>query len=216
MFDSARRVRRHFPDSPPSDVAVAYGGEEFQQRGDGRLIPWRMLRTVALPHADPVVQVFSRGQPVVNADILVLFPNKTWKSAQSDEHGEVILDLHSSHLPMTVFVAGGGFAAYLERSWIPAERTLHINLTSLPGGGATIFPKATGYIPGLAGRLNPIRDTHDRTYLYADNIAINEGQQQPVSFQPGEEMHLADADGKELLVRIIEILGRSALVEYRQ
>ena len=216
LFDSVRRVRRHFSDPPLPDVAVVYGGEEFQQRGDGRLIPWRMLRTAALPHAGSVVQVVSGGQPIANADILALFPDKTWKPAQTDEHGEAILELHSSHLPMTVFVAASGFGAHLERNWVPAERVLHINLFPLRGGGATIFPGGTGYIPGLVGRLNPIRDTHDRTYLYADNIAINGGQPQPVSFQPDEEMHLADAEGNELLVLIFEILGRSALVGYRQ
>ena len=216
LFDGARRVRRHFPDSPPHDVAVAYGGEEFQQRGDGRLIPWRMLRAPALPHTDSVVQIVSRGKPIANADILALFPNKTWKSAKTDEHGEAVFELHSIHLPMTVFVAARGFAAHLERNWIPAECVLFIDLSPLPNGGACIFRESTGYIPGLAGRLNPKRDTHNRTYLYADNIAINEDQQQPVSFQPGKNMHLADADGKELLVRIVEIVGRSALVEYRQ
>ena len=216
LFDSVKRVRRHFPDSPLPDMAVVYGGEEYQQREDSRLIPWRMLRTAALPHAGTAVQVVSGGQPIANADILTLFPNKTWKRARTDEHGEATLELHSSHLPMTVFVAASGFTAYLERNWIPAERLLHINLIPLPDGGATIFPNATGYIPGLEGRLNPKRDTHDRTYLYADNIAVKGGRQQPVSFQPGEEMHLADAEGNELLVRIIEILGRSALVEYRQ
>ena len=72
----------------------------------------------------------------------------------------------------------------------------------------------TGTLPGLNGRLNPIRDTLDRTYLYAGNIAINEGRQQPVAFVPGEELQLTDADGNELLARIIDIVGRSALVEY--
>ena len=85
----------------------------------------------------------------------------------------------------------------------------------LPDGGAVIFPEATGYIPGLFGRLNPIRDTHDRTYLYASNISINEGEQQPVHFMLGEDLRLTDADGKELNVRIVAIIGRSALVEYR-
>ncbi len=51
LFDSVKRVRRHFPDAPQPDMAVVYGGEEFQQREDSRLIPWRMLRTAALPHA---------------------------------------------------------------------------------------------------------------------------------------------------------------------
>ena len=49
-----------------------------------------------------------------------------------------------------------------------------------------IFPKATGHIPGLRGRLNPIRNTSDRTYLYADNVAIEEGRPQPVSFPAGQ------------------------------
>ena len=53
------------------------------------------------------------------------------------------------------------------------------------------------------------------TYLYADNISINEDQQQPVTFQLSKDMHLADAEGNELLVRIVEIVGNSALVEYR-
>ena len=215
LFDSAWRVRKHFPDSSPYHVAVAYGGEEFQQRRNGQLIPWRMLGLAALPHKDPVVQIVSGGKPIANADILALFPNKTWKSSKTNEHGEAPFELYPSHLPMTVFAAAKGFASHLERDWIPAERTLLIDLSPLPNGGAVVFQESTGCIPGLAGRLNPIRDTHDRTYLYADNISINEGQQQPFSFQPGEDMHLADADGKELLIRIVEIVGRSALVEYR-
>ena len=56
----------------------------------------------------------------------------------------------------------------------------------------------------------------DRTYLYASNIAINEGEQQPVSFMPGEDLRLTNADGKELIVRIMAIVGRSALVQYRR
>ena len=67
----------------------------------------------------------------------------------------------------------------------------------------------------MTGRLNPKRDTRDQTYLYASNIAINEGQQQPVHFDTGEEMRLTDAEGRKRLVRIVEVIGRSALVEYR-
>ena len=71
-------------------------------------------------------------------------------------------------------------------------------------------------MPALAGRLNPIRDAHDRTYLYASNIAIDEGRQQPVHFVLGEELRLTDAEGREALVRVVDIVGRSALVEYRR
>ena len=145
-----------------------------------------------------------------------LFPNRTWKQATSDEYGAATVDLHTTHFPMTVFAAKDGFAARVEHRWTPADRALTMELEALPGGGSVIFPEATGSLPGLKGRLNPILDTHDRTYLYASNIAINEGRQQPVHFIFGEELRLTDADGKEMLVRFIEIVGRSVLVEYRQ
>ena len=165
--------------------------------------------------ARTVITVHTSGQPLPGVDLLTLFPNRTWKRASTDENGEAAVDLHTTHLPMTVFAAADGFAAHLEREWTPAERPLSLELEPLPTGGAVVFPEATGHLPGLSGRLNPIRDTHDRTYLYASNIAIEEGRQQPVSFVLGDELRLCDAEGREMLIRIVEILGRSSLVEYR-
>ena len=164
--------------------------------------------------ARAVISVRSGGRPLLGADLLLLFPNKTWKRATTDEQGEAAVDLHTTQLPMTVFASAPGHGAHLERDWTPSERALAIGLDVLPEGGSVIFPEATGHLPGLKGRLNPIRDTHDRTYLYAANIAIDEGEQQPVHFIPGEELQLTDAGGIELRVRIVDIVGRSALVEY--
>ena len=165
--------------------------------------------------ARAVLTVRYGGQPLRGADLLTLFPNKTWKRATTDEAGEAAVDLHTTHLPMTVFAAAPGYAAHLERKWIPSRGALTIEVKALQEGGSVIFSEATGNIPGLKGRLNPIRDTHDRTYLYASNISINEGKQQPVHFIPGEDLRLTDAEGTEFLVRIVGIVGRSALVEYR-
>ena len=83
------------------------------------------------------------------------------------------------------------------------------------GRGAAIFAQSTGHLPGLSGRLNPIPGTSDRTYLYADNIAIKEGLQQPVPFRLGKALRLTDAYGAELAVTIVDIVGSSALLEYR-
>ncbi len=164
--------------------------------------------------ARAVISVRSGSRSLSGADLLLLFPNKTWKQATTDEQGEAAVDLHTTQLPMTVFASAPGYTAHLERDWIPGERALAIDLKALPAGGSIIFPEATGHLPGLKGRLNPIRDTHDRTYLYASNIAIDEGKQQPVHFIPGEELQLTDAEGTKLRVRIVDIVGRSALVEY--
>ncbi len=162
-----------------------------------------------------VITVRAAGLPLPGADLLALFPNKTWKHATTDENGEATVDLHTTHLPMTVFASAPGHAARLEMDWTPSQGALAVELEALPEGGSIIFSEAAGYLPGLKGRLNPIRDTLDRTYLYASNIAIDGGKQQPVQFVYGEDLRLIDADGREMLVRVVDVVGRSALLEYR-
>ncbi len=165
--------------------------------------------------ARAVVSVRSDGSPMSGAGLLALFPNKTWKQATTDENGEAAVDLYTTDLPMTVFAAAPGRAAHVEREWIPNRGGLAIELRDLPGGGGVIFPESTGCLPGLRGRLNPVLDALNRTYLYASNVAINQGRPQPVHFALGEDLRLTDADGNELWARIVAIEGRSALVEHR-
>ena len=225
----------------PTSGIQGVGGRLFimERRGDGVPIIRRETRELAgrLPRFDLVggadlrvtlpaastepsparvlITVRADDQPLADAELLVLFPNKTWRQATTDTLGEAVVGLHTVDLPMTVFVAAHGFAAHCEQDWIPSEGTLTVELETLPEGGAVIFPEAAGSLPGLKGSLNPKRDTLDRTYLYASNIAINQGEQQPVHFLPGEDLRLTDADGVEMIIRIIDILGRSALVEYQ-
>ena len=192
---------------------------EYRVIDDSEVLLVILVIPAAMQERSParaIISVRSGGRPLPGADLLVLFPNKTWQRATTDEQGEAAVDLHTTVLPMTVFASASApeHAAHLERDWTPSERALAIDLAGLPEGGSVIFPEATGHLPGLKGRLNPIRDTHDRTYLHASNIAIDEGKQQPVHFIAGEELQLTDAEGTELRVRIIDIVGRSALVEY--
>ncbi len=170
---------------------------------------------LALSPADATVTVHVDGKPLAGVDVLALFPNKTWRRATSDEAGDAVLDLYTVNLPMTVFAAVPGYAAGLEHDWRSDKRGLLLELVPLPSGGAAIFPEAAGQIPGLRGRLNPKRDSTDRTYLYADNIAIEEGRQQPVPFRLGKSVRLTDAYGAESLVTIVDIVGRATLVEYQ-
>lgn len=165
--------------------------------------------------ANTLISVGSGSKPLADVEVLALFPNKTWKRAVTDSNGEARLELHSTHLPMVVFAAARGYGAGLEHGWIPEQGHLALALDAVPQGGSVILAEATGEVPGLAGRLNPKRDTLDRTYLYASNISINEGKQQPVYFVFGEHLRLTDANGREKLVCILDIVGRSALLDYR-
>ena len=188
---------------------------EYQLIDDSDLVLTIPAAPTDATPATTVIMCHHCGLAVPGVELLALFPNKTWKQTTTDENGKAQVNLHSTHFPMTVFAAATGYAAHLEHDWVPAQRALAIKMQRLPNGGAVIFPEASGHLPGLSGRLNPQRDTLDRTSLYASNIAINEGKQQPVHFIPGEDLRLTDTNGEERMVRIVEIVGRSALVEYR-
>jgi len=165
--------------------------------------------------ARAVIAMHSGGRPLPGADLLVLFPNRSWQCATTDERGEAAVDLYTTQLPLTVFAAAPGHAAHLKRDWVPSERALVLELAALPEGGSVIFAEGIGNLPGLQGRLNPFRDELDRTFLYAPNIVIEQGRRQPVHFIPGERLQLTDQAGNEAHVKIVEIAGRSALIEYR-
>ena len=161
------------------------------------------------------ISAYCGREPLPEVQILALFPNNTWISSRTNKHGEAHLRLHSLHLPMTVFAAVAGYAACTEYGWIPGERTLSLQFDSLKNGGSVIFPKATGFIPGLKGRLNLERDLFDQIFLYASNVAVDEGQSQPASVDFGEMLRLTDADNNEVMARVVDIVGRAVLLEYR-
>ena len=161
------------------------------------------------------IAVRSDGRPVASADLVVLYPNKTWKRATTSQSGEAAVDLHTTALPMTVLAAAPGHRAHVVREWMPSRDGLQIELTALPEGGAIIFTDESGCLPGLRGRLHPVRDNHDRTSLFAYDVTINQGMPQPVYFALGEDLRLTDDNGVELTVRIAAIEGRTALLEYR-
>lgn len=158
------------------------------------------------------ISVVAGGEPLAGAQVVALYPNKTWMEEKTDSFGRVAFGFHSE-LPITVFCAAPGHAAHVERHWRPPE-PLSVQLEPLPQGGSIIFPEKTGHIPNLAGRLNPILDTHDRMYLHANNISIDEGKQKPVRFKLNQPLRLTDASGYECIVRIVEMIGATALLEY--
>lgn len=162
--------------------------------------------------AAATIAVHCAGEPQPGIDVLSLFLNATWRKGRTDGDGAVTFDLHSTHLPMTVYAAALGYAAGLQCAWIPQEGGLALALDRLPAGGSAVFPKATGNLHGLTWTLSPIRDSSDRTHLYGDNIALEQSRQQPVYSRLGRPIRLTDAFGVESSLTVVDIVGRAVLL----
>ena len=208
----------------------------LEQRGEGVPIIYEQTRDLTgrdpqyellgdtelrltIPSAHPPVAgiegevwVSAAGQPLEGAQVVALYPNKTWMEETTDTFGRATFGFHSE-LPITVFCAAPGHGSQVARDWRPPA-PLSVQLDPLPTGGSVVFTEQTGHLPGLMGRLNPILDNLDRMYLYATNIAIDEGKQQPVHFKLNQPLRLTDVNGVEWIVRFIEMIGKSALLEY--
>ncbi len=192
------------------------------QRAVFELIGGRELK-VALPAARaPVAEgVAARvmvchsetGGPQPGVHVLMLYPNKTYREARTDAFGRAEFVLHT-RLPMTVVCAVEGFKAHVQRDYLPGV-PLEISLQPALDGGSRIIANHTGHLSGIQGRLNPILDSLDRTSLYADNIAINGGQAQPVHFVLNEPVRLTDAFGASVTLWFREMIGASCTFDYR-
>lgn len=157
------------------------------------------------------------GQPVAGAQVLAAAPNGTYVSAIADNRGAATLRLPARRL-VTIYVAHSAAAPALVRDHDPVG-DLDVTLPRPAGVGSVIFEAGTGHIPGLTGRLNPIRDSAggtERYYLYADNISIDDLSDQPSPFAPGQPLALEDALGGRVIATVVEVIGRSSLILFRR
>lgn len=226
---------------PVGDVPGAGGREYFiQRRGEGipviedetfalagrkpvfELIGERELK-VSLPAASPplpdgiaariTVLHDDTSEPLQDIHVLIVYPNKTYREGRTDAFGHADFELHA-RLPMTVLCAGPGFKAGVSTNFVP-NRPLEVRVSPEPTGGSMIIANRTGHLPGIRGRLHPILDSLDRTYLHADNIAINDGMQQPVQFTLDDAVRLTDSMGAEATLWFREMVGASCVFDYR-
>ena len=200
------------------DETFALAGQRavFELSGGGEL-------RVALPAARaPVAEgVAARvtvchgetGEPQPGIHVLMLYPNKTYREARTDAFGRAEFVLHTK-LPMTVVCAAEGFKAHVQREYLPGV-PLEVSLRPARDGGSRIIANHTGHLSGIQGRMNPIIDSLDRTYLYANNIAINGGQVQPVHFFLNEPVRITDAFGASATLWFREMIGASCAFDYR-
>jgi hypothetical protein len=186
----------------------------------GRTIPSEFIRkslftTSTVPRIDAiqsrVTVVSTDGTPISNATVVAIADNDTTKTATTGDDGVAVLTIPTRRL-YQLLIAHPDYPGAVIRSWDPKD-DLNVSLFVTENTGSVIC-MSTGYIKGLEGRLNPILDTSSRMYLYADNIAIDGGKNQPATFQLNIPFELEDSNGVVMQVRVLHIQGRTSLLQY--
>lgn len=186
---------------------------------DGCTIPTDTIRknyfsTTFTPQADPLsleLNVKCGDTPVERCIVVAIADNGTYLSARTDELGIAKISVNTRRM-YDLLVAHPHYPASIIEQIDPAK-DINITLQKQENIGSLII-HSTGYIPILSGRLNPILDTSNRMYLYADNIAIDGGKNQPVTFKIDVPLELEDASGKSCLATFKFIKARTSLLQY--
>ena len=186
----------------------------------GRTVPSESVRrtlfsTISIPKVDPkkstITIVSSFGMPIEGALVVAIADNNTTKSSTSDINGIADLVILTRRR-YQLLISHPDYPGAIINSWDPGD-DIRITLADTENTGSIVC-MGTGYIPGLKGRLNPILDTKNRTYLYAENIAINGGQQQPTTFLIENPIELEDSDGVIMEVTVLHIQGIVSLIQF--
>lgn len=188
--------------------------------GAGGSVPTKLVRkdfsTISTSTtADPTqftLQISDdEGTPIVGASVTLQANNGTTLTGQTDKEGCCSLAINTSRI-FRLLIAHPAFpAAIIDKVSPPDDMKVTLPRTENIG---SIIMHGTGHIPGLKGRINPILDTSKRTYLYADNIAIDGGKDQPATFSINEPIELEDADGTVVYATVKHIAARLALVQF--
>lgn len=232
-LEKLRVAHASLPNNPLLAESL-YLAEYIERMGTGTLDMIRRCREAGLPEPrfdmtdgfvatirrsrsySCVVTTFCGRESVPGTEILAGLRDGSSRRSRANRLGEVHFALRTHHMPVAVFAAAPGFSAETRYGWWPTDQALALQLNPLIDGGASIIPESSGHIPGLAGKLTLERDTLDHVLLSAPDLKINGGQQQPVSVEFGVDLRIEDHENQEMLLRVVDIMGQSALVEYRK
>lgn len=151
------------------------------------------------------------SEKVVGAQLCLLSSNGTYINAVPQQNGTYELSVPDER-PGTLLVAHKNYAAFFIDDWTPQEQTLHLKSEEAVGS-VIIF--STGYIDGLIGRLNPIKDSLSRLYIYGDNISFDDIDTQPYYFEQGIPFTAEDSMRNRFELVVLRNMGRTFLIQYR-
>jgi len=148
---------------------------------------WSKLSTIisTKPFVFSIKIIDAKGEQVKNAKVVLVAANSTYLEGHSDEKGLAHFIIRTRKV-YTVLIAHPEHPAVLFKGINPKE-DIEIVIEKNNGSGSSILNKS-GELPGVIGKIEPIRKSDKSCALYADNIAIEGGDNQPFDFDDDSEI----------------------------
>ena len=149
------------------------------------------------------------GLPIGNADILLIGADGVYLRSTTGLDG-------SAQFGPTPIADPVAFVAHVSH---PAEavsqlqHSTRVVLQSQRNTGSLICTSNRAQVKGLLGSISLIHDQQDRTYMYAENIAIDGGEQQPVNVELGRPTRLQSIDGAAVAIIPRAVRGHCFLLD---
>jgi serine/threonine protein kinase len=151
------------------------------------------------------------GAVIPHAHILLLAADGVYLRLETNDKG-VAKTGETGFAPTTAFIA---HPAYPSRCVMPPNFGSNMQVTLKKDGqsGSMIVLRGWTALPGLAGQVAFIHDSAGRMYIYADNIAIDGGNKQPVDFELGQLITLRDLQNTIVRFTATAVLGPCFLID---
>ncbi|GAA4275195.1 TIR domain-containing protein [Aquimarina gracilis] len=174
---------------------------------------WSKLSTMinAKPFIFSIKIIDQKAQLVKNAHVVLVANNSTYIEGRSDEKGLAHFIIRTRKM-YTVLIAHPEYPAVLFKNINPKE-DIEVTIEKTIGFGSVVINKS-GQVPGIVGKIEPIRKTDKGFALYADNIAIDGGANQPCDFELNKSLSLEDNGGNIIHLTFRFFQGRIALADY--
>ncbi len=174
---------------------------------------WSKLSTMisAKPFIFSIKVLDHKGELVKNSKVVLVADNSTYLEGFSDQNGLAHFIIRTRKL-YTVLIAHPEYPAVIFRKINPKE-DIEVAIEKTEGSGSAIINKSEE-ISGLTGEIKPLLKSENEFSLYADNIAIEGGIQQPYDFELNKSINLEDNEGNSIHLTFRFFQGRIALVDY--
>ncbi|SEM07887.1 hypothetical protein SAMN04487910_4078 [Aquimarina amphilecti] len=174
---------------------------------------WSKLSTMISPKPFifTIKVVDEKSQLVKHAKVVLVANNSTYLEGYTDENGLAHFVIRTRKL-YTVLIAHSEYPAVVFKSMNPKE-DIEVTIEKTNNSGSVIINKS-GQIPGISGKIEPVLKSDKNLSVYADNIAIEGGKDQPYDFELNKSIVLEDNKGNIVHLTFRFYQARIALIDF--